>query len=253
MLCAPLHRLRTERARNPHRRMRFLIRQRPRIHVAIMEMLALVAPRAGPRPGLHDKVMRLVEHLAVVGGIRVVEELLAARAAHPSGHQPAARNQIDLGQLFGHPQRMFDHRQRIADQHEPHALGAIGEHGGLDVHHRPHANRVAVMFVQRDDVEAEILGIAVFVEIVMIIVGGSFAIVEPIGDGEKRAVLENLFLGQPSIRPLREITYLHLPNTFYVVRNRSSSPCFILFHFRRVVRLLSRGLDFHTSRGLRRG
>src|SRR5581483_4366593 len=60
---APLHGLRAEDTRNPHWRMRLLIGQRPRIDVAIMEVLALVAPRAGARPGLHDEVVSLVEQL----------------------------------------------------------------------------------------------------------------------------------------------------------------------------------------------
>src|SRR6266851_1592486 len=90
MLGAPLHGFGAEHARNPRRGMGLLIRQCPRIHVTIMKMLALVTPWAGPRPGLHDKVVRLVEHLAVVSRIGVVEKLLRARAAHPSGDQAAA-------------------------------------------------------------------------------------------------------------------------------------------------------------------
>src|SRR5260221_2520816 len=97
MLGAPLHGLRTEYSRNPHWRMRLLIRQGPGIHVPIVKMLALVAPWTGPRPRLHDEVVSLVEHLAVVCWIGIVEELLGARAAHPSGDQTAARNEIDLG------------------------------------------------------------------------------------------------------------------------------------------------------------
>src|SRR5580704_17933440 len=69
MLCAPLHGFRTKRARNPHWRMRLLIGQCPRINVAIVKMLAFVAPRAGSRPGLHYEVVGFVEHFAVVRGI----------------------------------------------------------------------------------------------------------------------------------------------------------------------------------------
>src|SRR5258708_36869170 len=108
MLRAPLYSLRTNLSRYPHRRLRFLIRQRPRINVPIVKMLAFVSPRPGPRPRLHDKIVGLLEQLAIVGGIRVVEELLAACAAHPSGDQPPPRDQIDLRELLGHPERMLD-------------------------------------------------------------------------------------------------------------------------------------------------
>ena len=115
LLRAPSDGLGAERAGNPHLWIRLLIRQRPWVYVAIVEMFALVAPRTGPGPRLNDEVVRLFEIFAVVSGIGVVEELLAARAAHPSGDQTSARNEIDLGQLFRHPQWMFDDWQRIAD------------------------------------------------------------------------------------------------------------------------------------------
>src|ERR1019366_10049884 len=83
MLGAPLHCFGTQRARNPHRRMWLLIWQSPRIDVPIVKMLALVAPRSGPRPGLHDEVVGPIEHFAIVCGVGVIEELLAACPPHP--------------------------------------------------------------------------------------------------------------------------------------------------------------------------
>src|SRR5271166_4433568 len=123
MLGAPSYGLGAEGARNPHLRMRFLIRQRPRIYMPIVKMLALVAPWSRPGPRLHDKVVRLLEVLAVVCGIGVIEKLLAARAAHPSGDEASARDQIDLSELLGHPQRMLEDRQGIANQQDVHLLG----------------------------------------------------------------------------------------------------------------------------------
>src|SRR5262245_40445885 len=122
MLSAPFDGLGTDDPWNPHRRMRLLIRQCPRIHVAIVKMLALVAPGTRPRPRLHDEVVRFVEVLAIVRGIRVVEELLAPRPANPSGYQPSARDQIDLRQFLRHPQRMLDNREWISDQQDACAL-----------------------------------------------------------------------------------------------------------------------------------
>src|ERR1700728_4075198 len=126
MLGAPLYSFGAERPGNPHRWMWLLVWQRPRVDVAIVKMFSLIPPRPGPRPRLYNEVVSLVEHLAIVGGVGVVKELFAAGSAHPARDQPAARDQIDLRQLLSHPQRMFDHWQRITDKHQAHALGAIG-------------------------------------------------------------------------------------------------------------------------------
>ena len=107
--------------------MRFLVGEGPRIDVAIVEMFAFVAPRSGPGPRLNDEVVGLFKVLAIVGGIRVVEELLAARAAHPSGDEASLRDQIDFGEFFGHAQRMLQYRQRIADEQDVRFLGEPGE------------------------------------------------------------------------------------------------------------------------------
>ena len=55
------------------------------------------------------------EALAVVGRVDVVGQLLDAAAAHEAGDQPAARDAVDHGQLFGQPQRVVDDRQRVAE------------------------------------------------------------------------------------------------------------------------------------------
>src|ERR1700693_4727113 len=106
LLSAPSNRLGAKGAGNPHLRMRLLIGQRPRIHMAIVKMFALIAPGTGPGPRLDDEVVGFLEVLAVVSRIGVVEELLAACPAHPSSDEASARDQIDLGQLLGHAQRM---------------------------------------------------------------------------------------------------------------------------------------------------
>src|SRR5713101_1277086 len=92
MLRAPFDGLRTEDAWNPDRWARLLVGRHPGIDETIGEMLALPAERTRPRPGRENQVVRLVEQLAIVGRIGVVEDLLAACPAHPSGHQPSTRD-----------------------------------------------------------------------------------------------------------------------------------------------------------------
>src|SRR5690348_9623377 len=105
---------------------------------------------------------------------------------------------------------MLDYRQGIADEHQARAFGAIGEHRRLDVHHRSHADGIAVMLVKREDIEAEVLGIAVFVKIVMIVVGCSFAVIEFIRYSKEGTILQKRFFRQPTIWPFSKITNLHV-------------------------------------------
>ncbi len=84
--------------------------------MAIMKMLAFITPGARPCPRLYDEVVGFVEHFTVIGRVGVVEELLAASATYPTGDQPAPGDQVNGGEFFGHTQRMFKHRQRIADE-----------------------------------------------------------------------------------------------------------------------------------------
>ena len=79
----------------------------------------------------------------------------------------------------------------------------------LDVHHAAHAERVAVMLVQADDVEAEFLGVQVLVDEVVIVFGRALAIEVAIRDGEVSAVAQYHIFGNPSRRPFGEIPYLH--------------------------------------------
>src|SRR5207253_5243964 len=77
--------------------MRSLIRAHPGIHVAEVEMFALPAEGARGRPGLHDKLVRLLEALPVVVRRDVVRDRLPSGAAHPAGDQAATRDQVDHG------------------------------------------------------------------------------------------------------------------------------------------------------------
>ena len=79
-------------------------------------MLALVAKRAGRGPRLDDEIDAFLEQFAIERGIGVVGELLGARAAHPSGDQASARDEIDHGEFFRQAQRIANRGHRIAEQ-----------------------------------------------------------------------------------------------------------------------------------------
>ena len=82
-----------------------------------------------------------------------------------------------------------------------------------------------MMLVERDYVEAKVFGVAVFIEIVMVVFRSLFAVVELVRDAEKSAVFENLFFRQPSIGPLGKIANLHPPTPLRII------PCDLLVYW----------------------
>jgi hypothetical protein len=72
-----------------------------------------------------------------------------------------------------------------------------------------------MMLVEREEVEAKILGVAILVEIIVVVVRRFLAIVKAIGDREEAAIAEDLLVREPSIWAFSEITYLHLKYLFF--------------------------------------
>ena len=110
MFSTPADGFRTQDTGNPHLGMRFLIWQCPRVDMTIVEMLAFIAPRSRFGPGFNNEVVGLVEVLAIIGWVGVVEKLLAPSATHPPRNQPAAGDEVNLRQLLCHAQRVLKHR-----------------------------------------------------------------------------------------------------------------------------------------------
>ena len=114
------------------------------------------------------EVVRLLEALAVVGRVDAGRQLLLPAAAHEAGDQAAARDHVDHRQLFGQPDRVVGQRQRVAEQHDLHALGDGGEDRGEDVALGLHAERRVVVLVQHDAVEADLFGEPVVLEVLVV-------------------------------------------------------------------------------------
>jgi hypothetical protein len=104
---------------------------------------------------------------------------------------------------------MLDYRQRIANQHNPDTLSPISQDRRFDVHHATHAERVAVMLIQGDQVETQFLGVAILVEIVIVVVGCLLGIEELVGNCEISAIPQDLIFGQAAVRAFSEIADFH--------------------------------------------
>src|ERR1700719_5176421 len=91
LLRRPDDRLLAQHAGDPHPRIGLLQWHRPGVDDALLVMRALPAERAFARPGRDDQIVRLLEALAVEGGVDARRELLLAAAADETRHQPALR------------------------------------------------------------------------------------------------------------------------------------------------------------------
>ena len=210
LLGRPDDRLLADDAWDPHARIGLLQGQRPRIDDAVLIVRALPAERTGHGPGLHDQVVRLLEALAVVGGVHARRQLLLSAAAHEPGHEPALRDHVDHGQLLGEPDRVLGERQRIAEHHDLDALGGAGQHGCEYVGLGLHAERRVVVLVQHDAVDADLLGVDVLLEIFAIEAAARDRIEMLVGEGERGgAVFQALFRVVGRHRLLGEIHQVH--------------------------------------------
>jgi hypothetical protein len=125
------------------------------------------------------------EALAVEGGVHPGGELLLAPSAHEAGHEPTARDHVDHGQLLGQPHRVVGERQRVAEQHDLHALGHRGQDRGEDIALGLHAERRVVMLVQHDAVEAHFLREPVVLEVLVVEAAARHRIEVAVGEHQR--------------------------------------------------------------------
>ena len=168
VLGRPLDRVAAHDAGNPDLRVRVLQRTRPRVHVAEVVVLALPAERPGRAPGLDHEIVRLLEALPVERRMRVVRHAFAPAAAHPAGHQPPARNHVDLRQRLRQPERILPDRQNVAQQHNLGLFRDPRQNRRLHIHHAAHAERRRVMLVQHQRIEAHLLRVELLVEVAVV-------------------------------------------------------------------------------------
>ena len=108
--------------------------------------------------------MRLLEALAVVGGVDAGGELLLAAAAHEAGDEAALRDHVDHRQLFRQPDRVLRQRKRVAEHDDLHLLGHARQDRREDIGLGLHAERRIVVLVQHDAVHADFLGVEILLQ-----------------------------------------------------------------------------------------
>src|SRR5262249_54061753 len=133
----------------------------------VVIILALIAEGAGRGPALDDEVVRLLEPLAVLGGIDARLQGLHGCAAHKSGDDAAAGVAVEHGDLFGHADGVVD-GDDIPQDGDLGLFGELGDDGGVEIHGRLHAPVGGVVLVAHDAVKTHLIGQGVLLMILIV-------------------------------------------------------------------------------------
>ena len=151
----PAPRLDRAGAGDPDRGMRLLDRPRPDVDVALLVEAAVEGERLFLGPGAQHEVVGLVvavAQLARVGAVGISR--VHRRADREAGDEPAARDAVDHGELFGYPRRRIVEREAVAEHADRRVRGAPRQRRGDQVWRRHQAVAVGMMLVAADRVEA---------------------------------------------------------------------------------------------------
>ena len=155
----------------PDRQVRLLVDARPDVDVAVVPEAALPAERLVLGQALSDEVVRIVHALALQRRVGVGRVDLGADAAHEAGDDAAARNAIQHGNLFRHAHRVVAMHDRGADDRDLRLRSLAREDRGVERHDRVEAGHRLVVLVEHD-VEPEVIGVHVLVQVAVVEVGG---------------------------------------------------------------------------------
>ncbi len=198
----PLPRLDAAATRDPHGRVRLLERLRPDVGVADLRVLAVERKDVRPRPRLHHQVVRLVVPVAQGGRVDPVREVHVHRGANgETSHEPAAREQIEHRELFGHAQRRIVGGEAVAEHDERRLRRSPRQRGGHQVGRRHEPVGVVVVLVDAQAIEALLLGELELVQELLIEPPGLLGVVEMVRNVDPdRSVLPLEVFGQKPVR-----------------------------------------------------
>ena len=159
-----------------------------------------------------DEVVSLLEAFAVVNWVCIGRPTFDPGAPDEAGDQASARDQIDLGKLFGEANRVIQDRQRVTEQHDLWLLRDAREDRRFEVHRGAEAGRRVVMLIEHQAVEAHFFAELVFVEVLVIEIRAERRIEVAIGKSEADGVAKtavNVFFGIGNVGPFGEAHYEH--------------------------------------------
>src|SRR5258708_16573358 len=176
-----------------------------RIHHAKLVMLAFPPERPWSSPCLDDKVVSLLKALTIVHRVGIGRPTFDAGAPDEARDQPSARDQIDLGKLFGEANRVIEDREWVTKENDLRLLRDAREDRRFEVHCGAEAGRRVVMLIEHQAVEAYLFAELVFVEVFVIQVRAERGIEVAIGKSEADGIAKaaaNVFFGIGNIGSL---------------------------------------------------
>ena len=184
--------------------MRLLERLRPHVDVAELEVLALPGERSRCCPGLDDQLVRLAEARAGVRRVDVVRKELVAGAHHLARDHPPAADDVEHGDLFGHPQRVVVQRQHVAQNDQFGVRRSARQTGGHDVGRRHQAVRVLVMLVDAHAVESELVGQLQLIQVAVVDLVAALSVVQVVLAHDPGRVVVGCEIGR-QVRPRHQV------------------------------------------------
>ena len=204
LLRDPIHRFETSRARHPYRRMRFLKRLRPSVHIFNLVMPSIEAERPVFSPYLHYQFVSFGKTLARETRIDAERIVLGPSAYHLPRNDAASRDHVEHGYLFCDALRRIVERKRIADYGDLDPLSASSQSRGDDVGRRHVAVGGLMMLVDADAVESQLFRVFEFVEVAIVDVMAFLRVVEAVWAPYPRGLIVLLeILGQ--MRPRHQM------------------------------------------------
>ena len=176
----------------------------PRVHGAVVVVIALIAEGAWLGPALDDQVVGFLEARPVLGGVDAALQRLDGGPAHESGDDATAGVAVQHGDFLRHADGVVD-GDYIAEDGDLDVLGQLGDDGGVEVDRGLHAPVGGVVLVGHDAVETHLVGQGVLL-VVLVIEDAGLVGVE-IGVGEPQAArveLLQVLVGHVAVGLLRE-------------------------------------------------
>ena len=160
------------------------------------------------RPGLDAEVDAFPQPLERLGRVGVGGEDLIGHAAHEAGIEPAARDHVDHRHFLGDAHRVGAVGHRVAEDADARPLGLAREDRGRERRGDVGAGGGLVMLVEHD-VEAELVGEHVLVEVAMVEVRADLGIIVLAGNAHPDRI-DGVEVGEVGIGHLGEVPAAHV-------------------------------------------
>ena len=172
-----------------------------------MVVFALPPERAGSGPSLDYQIVGFLKPLAVMEWVDVGGQTLNAGAANESRNHPTVGDHVDLRYLFGYAQGVLKGWQWVAHQHNLGLFRVAGQDRRFQIHGCAQAGGGIMVLVEHKPIEAGLLAVFVFVQVLVVLTGADLGVEIAVGEGQPYrfvGAVSHGFLGIGCVGPFGE-------------------------------------------------